>query len=109
MRCFKHGEMAEVAKAFQRGWSRLPASVQRVAPDASLHQDVLGMADAFLDLQRQRHVADYDLSTRVLRRSAEACAKRAKTAIARWPSGMREPSARAYLACLLCWQRVAAR
>lgn len=109
MRCFKHGEMAEVSKAFQRGWSRLPSTVQRLAPGVVTHPDVLHMADAFLDLQRQRHIADYDLSTRVLRRTAIACAKQASSAIARWPGGLHEPSARAFLACLSCWQRVAAR
>ncbi|MBK7875170.1 MAG: hypothetical protein IPJ77_05385 [Planctomycetes bacterium] len=108
-RTFKHGEMAEASKAFLRGWARLPLGVQRTIPDSRLHPGVVQVADTFVKLQEARHAADYDTACRFARETAVSHARSVRTAIRAWPSPAKEPSARAYLACLLCWLRVVAR
>jgi hypothetical protein len=108
-RAFDHGEMARASKAFSSGWGALPPAIQPFLVARRVHPDVSAVAQAFLDLQDERHRADYDISALLLRQDAVAAVARARTAIQVWQGVAKEESARGYLTCLLCFAKVAKR
>jgi hypothetical protein len=84
-RAFVHNKMKPVCEDFQKQipsskilgpwWGRLP-----IAGNA----DLILIAGTFVDLQQQRHTADYDLDAMLLRADARNAATSAQQAIAAW-------------------------
>jgi uncharacterized protein (UPF0332 family) len=59
------------------------------------------VAEAFFDLQQQRHIADYDNSHFWMKVAAEAWIAKAKTALAQWKAIRTEPESQDFLLSLL--------
>lgn len=105
-RWYDHRTMKEVASAF-RG---TPASAVRDVARALLHDAsgrsllpsaLVNVADVFVKLQEQRHLADYDPSPRYTRVVALGLVLQAEKAFADWRSVSTDPMARLFLTLLL--------
>lgn len=64
-RAFHHRTMASASKAFEM--SSLPDGLSSTLGTVTIPVDVQEVAASFLELQEQRHKADYDLSSRFFR------------------------------------------
>ena len=67
------------------------------------------VAQSFLDLQEARHTADYDLSRTFTKRAAEDLVEQVRRAFDAWRRVRKEPVARAFLICLLSYNRLTRR
>jgi len=69
------------------------------------------IASSFIDLQQERHRADYNLSQPFTQKEAELLVKRARSALTDWEQFRRtNPDlARFYALCLLCWNNLKGR
>ena len=73
--------------------------------DVTSSRELQNIARAFVELQQERHRADYDLSQPFTRREAEFLVSQTRAAIGDWNAlrnGDRE-LAKFYALCLLCW------
>lgn len=103
-RAFTHTEMATTARSFVRG--TLPAAIVRRLGPLAIPNAVRQLAEAFLDLQDQRHLADYDVSESFLRGEVIVLVEQAETAVAAWPAVRDDPAAELFLLGLLVWNRI---
>lgn len=85
-RCFEHRRMREAAMALSK----------QCAPELKR------FAETFVDLQKERHDADYDLSKRFRRSEVEALLARAKFAIEDWSRVRDQGETEVFLVSLLC-------
>jgi hypothetical protein len=106
-RAFEHGQMAEAARAFN-----LPtlaahlfkgkfATMGLVVPP-----ELREVARTFLELQEQRHYADYDLTLRFNRHDVLSLCDNVEQATANWEEVHHEPIARLFILSLLFWERM---
>jgi hypothetical protein len=92
-RCYEHGQMSKAAKQFANGsspWWSSPCS-----------PELKGVAMTFVEAQRLRHAADYDLGRSFTRLEAVAHIERIKHAFSRWKAIAKRPEAQAYMLALL--------
>ncbi len=104
-RAFDHGEMKDAAKSFSSGNlpSNLAATFGAVVPS-----DLQDVARAFITLQEARHDADYNLTVRFYRTTAQDYLRQAHCAIDAWNRVKSQPLAKVFLAALLLkkkWDR----
>jgi len=107
-RAFSHGTMKLACASFAGGTLR--ASVAKGLPESfSIPSEVKAVADIFVRMQEQRHVADYD-RTETFRRSnvlsAIGSVETALAAFAGLPSSIEK---RFFLSCLLTWNTLTQR
>ncbi len=106
-RAFDHGEMAEASKGFKAG--SLPKILEPALKGAALSEDLKVVATALLDLQTERHLADYDTSKRFHRAPTRSLVRSAEDAFAAWARVERTGEARLFLLALLVGKKVKAR
>lgn len=105
-RTLVHHDMQEAAKHFATGavnkspWTDLVQSVPR---------DLQTVAEAFVELQQARHLADYDPSARFTRTQVEAYVLQAEDAFDAWQSIKGTPEAIVFLYSLMFWRRAKAK
>jgi hypothetical protein len=111
-RAFVHGKMKSVCEDFQKQipsskilrpwWGRLPIAD---------NPDLILIASAFVDLQQQRHTADYDLSTLSLRADARNAATSVQQSMAAWSKLQTlEPEiAKLFATSLMLWPGLSGR
>lgn len=78
-RAFDHANMREVCLSLSRADARL-----RVAFALAPPQDLLLLARIFVELQRARHTADYNLSRRIEKAEAVFSVRTAREGFAAW-------------------------
>lgn len=100
-RAFSHANMKKVCEHFARGdVARLPLPVKTlVAPP--LEPELTLVADSFVTLQEERHLADYDLWEPFSRVDALHKIFLAERAINAWDRIKNTPNANVFLAALL--------
>ncbi|MDX2179886.1 MAG: hypothetical protein SFV18_09860 [Bryobacteraceae bacterium] len=105
-RCFDHGDMKLASDAFSKSTERAKALVLGPIP-----QEVEFIAEAFVELQKERHFADYDASwtPENLPLKASVCAAMVKEAFRAWARIQDHPAAEAYLIALLTWNKIGKR
>jgi hypothetical protein len=105
-RAFAHGEMVRASLAFSRG----DRSVQNILDDIDLESaipdDLRLVTDTFIELQRERHRADYDRSTGFDRALVLLLLDDSHRAFSAWSRVRTHPAARLYLVLLLLWNRM---
>jgi hypothetical protein len=102
-----HATVAQVARAFEhRTMSRtcklLVSSGHRKPSDARLAM----VAGIFVELQEERHTADYNLSAPFKQADAAFLVGQAVSAIAAWDAIEQQPESQAFLAALLLGDRL---
>ena len=101
-RTFNHAEMKKASEMIAN--DKLPKGIHPpggyVAPD-----DLKDVANALIDLQDERHLADYDLNRKYRRREALNHVQTARRAFDAWERVRRTDHARVYLACFQLWKR----
>ncbi len=103
-RAYTHTEMANAARTFAGG--NLPAGIlQRLGP-APIPSELRAFTQTFLDLQEQRHLADYDIAATFARSDTVALIVEIEQAIDAWPTIRDEPASRLFLLGLLVWGRI---
>lgn len=103
-RAFQHSEMKNASRAFAAATLR-DSIADRIGSPA-VPGGLRRVAQSFLDLQEARHEADYDLSRIFTKRAAEDLVEVARRAIEDWKQVRKEPAARAFLVCLLSFNRL---
>src|SRR5262249_51237905 len=103
-RAYGHGEMYSVARTFRGG--TLPAILLRIVGPLSVPQILRNLAELFVDLQDQRHLAEYDLATSFLRGDVLTLIDDVEQAVADWNAIRTDPAARLFLMCLLVWEKI---
>lgn len=66
--------------------------------------ELRAVASAFVNLQGQRHVADYDLSVRISRTTARSAVATAEDAFLNWKLVRNTPDANVLLTAMLFWR-----
>lgn len=100
-RVLGHGEMNAVCEQFAK------PSAGSFSPLVStpLESEIARVAAAFVDLQENRHRADYDVSEPIDRLDADFLVKKARTALRDWRSVRHAPNANVFLGALLFHSR----
>ena len=105
-RTFGHAEMKRVAQAFSSPNPRSPAALDRLVQAAPpIPPDLATVAEVFVDLQDQRHEADYNTANRYTRQEASAAVASARRAIEAWGRIRSHPVARTFLVSLVAWNK----
>jgi hypothetical protein len=104
VRAYGHSEMLSVARTFRGG--TLPATITRLVGTLPVPPVLRNLAELFLNLQEQRHLADYDLAAAFLRQDVLALIDDVERAVADWATIRTEPAARFFLICLLVWEKI---
>ena len=106
-RSMDHGTMKKTAGQFRSGWGALPENLKsRFANPIS--SDLILVANAFLNLQQQRHEADYNVEERFLRADTTKLVQDTRAAFIAWNRIRKTNEARQFLICLLLgksWDR----
>jgi hypothetical protein len=95
-----HGTMKSAAKAFESG--NLPNFI-RTLVTIPLPAQVSSVAHAFVQLQEERHKADYDVADRFDRARAQNAVSLAAQLFMDWNTVRDTDDARVFLAALLLW------
>jgi hypothetical protein len=111
-RAFVHGKMKSVCEEFRR-----PRPSSELLIDfwqtyfISNIADVKTVARNFIELQQERHAADYNLSRQLTRHDAEECFERAKEAMDAWKrlKQAHPDVALLFALCLMLWPGLNAR
>jgi len=105
-RCFDHGDMKLASKAFSELADKARALVAEPIPD-----EIRLAAKIFVELQEERHLADYDFAWKPhnLPLRAIVCVSMAQRAFDAWDRVERHPAAEAYLIALLAWGKIGKR
>jgi uncharacterized protein (UPF0332 family) len=102
-RAFSHVEMRNACEQFAKSANTLSRLL--IPP---LEAELQSVAKAFVELQLQRHLADYDLTETFDRIEVLRIIDKAKTAVADWNKVRNQPNANVFLAALLLnsrWNR----
>ena len=99
-RAMAHATMKSAAKAFESG--NLPHYLRSLVTDP-FPTRVSGIASAFVQLQDERHRADYDVSDRFDRARAQKAVALAAQLFADWAAVRNTDDARVFLAALVFW------
>ena len=94
-RSFAHAQMKNTSQAFAGRGGHPWKDLFPVPPDLAT------IAQTFVDMQQERHEADYDLSRKFVRSEVLALIVRAQYAVDRWPAVAASEASRAYLIGLL--------
>ena len=100
-RAFAHGGMKQVAQSFSR--DEVPAKLAPGLNGQPLQLALVGVANAFVDLQEVRHKADYDTARRFTRREVLDLVYRAEQAFADWNQVRKSIQADTFLTGLLAF------
>ncbi|MGA3189916.1 MAG: hypothetical protein ABSF22_22655 [Bryobacteraceae bacterium] len=95
-RAFKHNNMKEVSVAVSKGSWKTWSAEQKSVP-----RELLNVADAFIDLQEARHLADYDNTKIWTFTEADAPLTQARTAFENWRTVQTNPAPHEFLLALL--------
>ena len=102
-RAFTHVEMRNVCEQLAKSSNTL--SCLLIPP---LEAELQAVAKAFVELQQQRHLADYDLTETFDRIDVLRIIEKTKTAMSDWNKVRNQPNANVFLAALLLnsrWNR----
>jgi uncharacterized protein (UPF0332 family) len=99
-RAMTHGTMKTAAKAFESG--NLPNFIKSLV-SAILAAEISSVARAFVQLQEERHKADYDIADRFDRARAQNAVSLSTQLFADWNTIRDTDDARVFLAALLFW------
>jgi hypothetical protein len=97
-RSIGHRSLRELCNEVRK--QQLPARYQKYSPKGGFGPDLQAFADALTELQEQRHVADYDPSTRIKTSDAAVAIAVARRAILRF-QGAHSARRTAFLTLLL--------
>jgi hypothetical protein len=107
-RAFAHGVMKETCKSFAGG--TLKKAVAKGLPTGfTIPGEIRSLADAFVDLQEKRHLADYDLTERFKRSDVLMLIIQVKNRIEDFINLPSSTEKRFFLACLWAWKDLANR
>ncbi|MCC7422285.1 MAG: hypothetical protein IT428_18560 [Planctomycetaceae bacterium] len=107
-RAFSHSVMKEACRSFLGG--TLKASVRKGLPSAfTIPAAVRRMAEAFVELQQIRHLADYDLTERFTRSDVLLLIEQAESALDDFQRLPPSDENTNFLACLWAWGALANR
>jgi hypothetical protein len=107
-RGLEHGGMKSACRSFAGG--QLPLVVRRGLPAGFVVPDELrNVAQAFVDLQEQRHLADYDLSWNLTRAQALDLVQQADQARIQFEHWDDRDLKKFFLTCLMTWKVLAQR
>jgi hypothetical protein len=107
-RAFAHGTMKQACRAFAGG--TLPAAVAKGLPAGFVIPiEIKVLARAFVDLQDQRHLAEYDWTERFRRLDVLAQVEQAETALNTFLGLAVSSEKKFFLVCLLAWSTLAGR
>jgi hypothetical protein len=99
-RAFEHANMDKVSKAFQKSsWQGFDGS------NVLIPQDLQKVARAFINLQAERHRADYNYATRFNRTDVQEKVSQVRDAFEQWARVRKDPAADYYLVALLTGNR----
>ena len=104
VRAYGHGEMAAAARAFRGG--SFPSLVIRTLGAVTVPVELRDLAQLFLDVQEQRHLADYDLAVSFLRADVIAIVDQVEKCIEAWTSLRIDPAAEFFLIYLLISDKI---
>ena len=99
-RSLEHGVMKAIAKSFASGWGGLPTKLKPRFTNP-ISADLILVVTTFVQLQQQRHEADYNVEERFLRADTTRLIKDAQAAFDAWKRIRRTNEARQFLLCLL--------
>lgn len=104
-RGFDHGTMKDACRSFSGG--NLPqAIVQRLPPGFALPITLQVGARTFVELQEQRHSADYDLSLNFTRANVLSLVQQAEQAFAHFNALPDRTLKKFFLSCLWAWKGI---
>jgi hypothetical protein len=106
-RAYGHGERAAAARTVRGGV--LPATITRMTGPLTVPPVLRELAELFVDLQEQRHLADYDLVVRYSRTEALFFVDGVESIIQLWNTVRTHQAARLFLLALVVWERVRSR
>jgi hypothetical protein len=107
-RAFAHSVMKDACKAF--GGGTLKKGVAKGLPAGfTVPTEIRGLADTFVDLQDNRHLADYDLTERFKRSDVLVLIKVVRKQIENFTNLAPSNEKRFFLACLWAWKELANR
>lgn len=98
-RAFEHGSMKDACRSFASG--RLPTGFNW---PVTIPPELRRIADTFVELQDQRHDADYNRAIAFTRADALRSETAAGQAISLWALVEGDDSATLFLTCLLSWR-----
>ena len=103
VRKFEHGRMRGVCESFvgNNGRPALPDPLRSTFDKQSLDPRLADVCEAFVELQGERHRADYDLFRPFKRRTATNLVVQAETALVAWEQVKNTEQARLFKLCLL--------
>ena len=99
-RAMAHGTMKAAAKAFESG--NLPNYIRSLV-SATLPAEISSVARTFVQLQEERHKADYDIADRFDRARAQNAVSLTAQLFADWNTIRDTDDARVFLAALVFW------
>lgn len=110
-RAFDHGEMKEACESFQHGGrGNLPDEVEKAMQAVSIPSELAEIASHFVDLQQQRHQADYNLRLSFRKRDALDAHSKAEAVLKNlWSPISNADSTKFFLMSLLTWNRIRTR
>jgi hypothetical protein len=106
-RAYNHGDMVKVAKWMQS--NSLPDYLRALPNATRPPPDLLMVAGTFVQLQEQRHLADYSLGQPFLKADATLLVQQAEDAFVRWAAIREDKAAGLFLLLLLVGDRMKPR
>jgi len=107
-RAYTHGVMKETCKSF--GGGTLKKGVAKGLPTGfTIPGEIQRLADAFVDLQDYRHLADYDLTERFKRSDVLTLITEVRKHSEKFRNLPPSNETRFFLACLWAWKELANR
>ena len=108
-RAFVHSTMKDACKSFAGG--QLPKSVERPLPKSTgggyvVSKPIQNIAAIFVDLQEERHLADYDLSKQFKRSDVLALIEQTAAYISTFSTLPASHDRQFFLVCLLTWKEL---
>lgn len=104
VRAFEHGEMKLACKALCD-----PNVLGRHFPGVTIPPDLLLVARTFINLQEERHRADYDVTAKFERHDARRLVDAARDAFVAWRRARRTDEAYLFVVLLLGWKTLKGR
>jgi hypothetical protein len=107
-RAFEHGTMKSACVSFAGGTLKVTVA-KGLPPTFSIPVEIKLLAGFFVDLQLQRHFADYDLTERFHRSAVLGLIKQTETCITQFKNLAATDEKAFFLACLWAWKALANR
>ena len=103
-RAYGHNEMQSVARTFRGG--TLTATITRIVGPLPIPPMLRRLAELFVSLQDERHLAEYDPAASYLREEVDSLIDDVEQAVNDWGTLRTDPAARFFLICLLTWEKI---